>query len=786
MKKIFYILASAIVALGAVACDNQDLDTLNPADGLTISATIDNTKVAFDEKLNASWELTDEITIDGFTFVQEEKGIFRCADEGVFEALVGKTKTAVCGTFDSTKGLEGTLFEAEGEIKAQGTSLAFAPANALLLVTAEEDNTILESENFSEDVILMANEPTYVPIMAGEDVTISYYVNYLKTKSLTADFVAGKVYQLGTLKPVEGGEETISFASTASRTTLTTSQQVWEQNGVILTNDKDKSTNDIADYSNPARFYKSSKLTIVAPGNITKIVFDCNTTAYATSLKTSIGATATATASSDKVTVTFDPAVESFVVTLSDGQVRMDALTVSYDTALADDRATQDLSFPEDEYTVTEGEEFEAPTATGAATTVTYSSSNEAIATVDENTGAVTLEGETGRVIITATAAENKNHKGATASYTLVVKSASLAGSGAGTEKDPFDVTRAIDKIDENAELDVKYYVKGTISEITEFESKFNSLTYKITDGEKTLEVYSGKNLDNTDFKATTDLHEGDVVVVCGTLKKYNDKYEFDYNNYLVSRECGHTDLEQTVTFSSTPESVEVGKTVTVSATAINTITYSSSNTSIATVDANGVVTGVAEGTVTITATAAAGNGYAQATATHTIEVVAASTDGDEPKTAAFVKVTSAPSDWSGTYLIVYETGKLAFDGSLSTLDATGNHKSVTIANSQIEATDAMKAMSFTIAKNGSNYTIKSASGYYIGNTSDQNKVISNTSTKYDNTLSLNTDGSVQITSVKSVLRFNSNTGNNNNRFRYYKSTTYTSQKAIQLYKLEE
>ena len=199
MKKIFYILASAIVALGAVACDNQDLDTLNPADGLTISATIDNTKVTFDADLNASWELTDEITIDGFTFVQEEKGIFRCAHEDVFEALVGKTKTAVCGTFDSTKGLEGTLFEAEGEIKAQGTSLAFAPANALLLVTAEDEKTDLKSDNFSTDVTLTKGDATYVPIEVGENVEITYYVNDVKCKSLTADFVAGNVYKLGTL-----------------------------------------------------------------------------------------------------------------------------------------------------------------------------------------------------------------------------------------------------------------------------------------------------------------------------------------------------------------------------------------------------------------------------------------------------------------------------------------------------------------------------------------------------------------------------------------------------------
>ena len=38
-----------------------------------------------------------------------------------------------------------------------------------------------------------------------------------------------------------------------------------------------------------------------------------------------------------------------------------------------------------------------------------------------------------------------------------------------------------------------------------------------------------------------------------------------------------------------------------------------------------------------------------------------------------WTKVTSAPDDWSGDYLIVYEAGNVAFDGSLKTLDAPSN-----------------------------------------------------------------------------------------------------------------
>ena len=153
--------------------------------------------------------------------------------------------------------------------------------------------------------------------------------------------------------------------------------------------------------------------------------------------------------------------------------------------------------------------------------------------------------------------------------------------------------------------------------------------------------------------------------------------------------------------------------------------------------------------------------------------------------TGSYVKVTEAPSDWSGTYLIVYETGSVAFDGSLTTLDAAKNNFSVTINNYEIAQSSEIDSKAFTIEKNGTTYSIKSASGYYIGNTADSNKLNSSTSTKYTNTITLESDKTVKIVgSGKSVLRFNS--ASDNLRFRYFKSGTYTSQKAINLYKLTE
>lgn len=122
-------------------------------------------------------------------------------------------------------------------------------------------------------------------------------------------------------------EATLSFANKAQRTSFSTTQQVWEQNGITFLNDKG-SGNNVADYANPVRLYANSKITIEAPGNITKIVFDCNSSSYATALKNSIGNSATA--SSDKVTVALDGSSTSFIIAKLTAQVRMDALTVTY------------------------------------------------------------------------------------------------------------------------------------------------------------------------------------------------------------------------------------------------------------------------------------------------------------------------------------------------------------------------------------------------------------------------------------------------------------------------
>lgn len=72
---------------------------------------------------------------------------------------------------------------------------------------------------------------------------------------------------------VPGDVVSISFSDVANRTEFDGTKQVWEQNGIKVTNLQHESTNPVADYSNPVRFYANTQLVIEYTGNIEKIVF---------------------------------------------------------------------------------------------------------------------------------------------------------------------------------------------------------------------------------------------------------------------------------------------------------------------------------------------------------------------------------------------------------------------------------------------------------------------------------------------------------------------------------
>lgn len=154
--------------------------------------------------------------------------------------------------------------------------------------------------------------------------------------------------------------------------------------------------------------------------------------------------------------------------------------------------------------------------------------------------------------------------------------------------------------------------------------------------------------------------------------------------------------------------------------------------------------------------------------------------DNNAQVTYSYVKVTESLADWSGDYLIVYTTDNLAFDGSLETLDAPDNTIAVNITNNCIAANATTDASKFTIEEYEHGYSIKSASNKYIGNASNSNGLTASDN-QMENTITYN-NGDIDIVGTKGAyLRYNSSSGQE--RFRYFKSSSYTSQEAIQLYK---
>ncbi len=157
-----------------------------------------------------------------------------------------------------------------------------------------------------------------------------------------------------------------------------------------------------------------------------------------------------------------------------------------------------------------------------------------------------------------------------------------------------------------------------------------------------------------------------------------------------------------------------------------------------------------------------------------------------------YEKVLADPGEagWANDYLIVYEADEnngVAFNGALETLDAAQNTIAVTIITGEgfapyIQATDATVAAEFTLSSYNEGYAIKNKDNTFIGRSNDTNGMNTGTS-ELENAISYNaTDACIDIVSAGGAyLRYNATSGQE--RFRYFKSSTYTGQKAIQLYR---
>ena len=288
------------------------------------------------------------------------------------------------------------------------------------------------------------------------------------------------------------------------------------------------------------------------------------------------------------------------------------------------------------------GESFKAPTATltpAEAGSLTYSSSDETVATVDATTGAVTLTGTTGTTTITAAFAGNDTYAASSASYTLnVAEAASLTGDG--TKANPYTVADVLAIVNAGQQTTDSVYVKGIVSSIKTTADnivKYKNCDYYLVDNEDdtvSIMAFRGKYLGNTDFTSADQLKVGDKVLVLGVLDNYNGIIELQKNNYIVEFLGEH--VEKTATTTTFGEGndgktydLKIGDTfeaptATLTPAEAGTLVYTSSNTDVATVDATtGAVTlGTTVGTTTITAAFAGNDTYAASEASYTINLI--------------------------------------------------------------------------------------------------------------------------------------------------------------------
>ena len=397
----------------------------------------------------------------------------------------------------------------------------------------------------------------------------------------------------------------------------------------------------------------------------------------------------------------------------SNNRLYIKAIDVTY---LPDARTPQTLSFPEASYTALIGQAFQAPVLSGAQTTVTYTSSNTAVATVDEATGAVTPVAA-GTATITATAAENETYKKGSASYSLTVAEASVgvAGIKAAIDKTtstPFVATLSnaivtlvqtvypytvyieedgaglyvFNAFDNQAStLKVGDKISGTVSgagvrynvatlEVTSLDLSAATITPDQTLPLTTVTVAQLKaNYADYEFRRvkvedavvadalSTSDRNGAIAQDTDTIAIYAqvantlaiDKgttvdliawptYYYNSTEQTTTNQLGvwaQGDIiakggEGVITMAET-KNMNVGATWTVGATCNSgaTITYSSNNEAVATVDpATGLVTAVAAGEATITASAPAANNYTAAEATCVVTV----SSGDDATVLSF------------------------------------------------------------------------------------------------------------------------------------------------------
>lgn len=282
-------------------------------------------------------------------------------------------------------------------------------------------------------------------------------------------------------------------------------------------------------------------------------------------------------------------------------------------TPLAKKEATT-MTFPQKEYTLNIGEEFTAPTATvkgedGKAIenlTLLYTSDNEDIAVVDENTGEVALGDKEGTAVITAYFFGNETYKPCQASYKIKL-----------TKKQPQPVTMTFPQdvytcyTDEAPLFDgFKPTIKNAAGEELNLPVTYSSSNTDfcmIMNGTLLLSKTPGEVTITAKFAGNDDYQPAQASYLIKVIKKEKKDAGISFEDTMIMIDLANPNTTVKDLGFLNPNNLAV--------------TYSSNKTDVAEVDAEGNVTLKKAGRVNIDVTFAGNDEYKAASASCTLIV---------------------------------------------------------------------------------------------------------------------------------------------------------------------
>ncbi len=375
-------------------------------------------------------------------------------------------------------------------------------------------------------------------------------------------------------------------------------------------------------------------------------------------------------------------------------------------------------------------------------------------------------------------------------------------------ESDPLTGEEAVALMEETGDSkivggDTVYYVKGIFDDGTIYNSNYKQWSGGFVGS--AFEVVSAVNTSSYSPETKNGELDGFEVIVSGYLELYKGKYQMGYLPANVSPtnkkfnpsiidikvqedepvlpgdgdDTGDDEPTTTievssVTLNKSSSSLEVGQSETLKATvspnnATNkTVSWSTSNSEVASVTQLGVVKALKAGNATITAKA--GN----KTATCTFTVTAAVTPVTSVETYELVDDVNDLTE--GDKIVIVSESKYKVAGNLS--NTVLSPVDVSFNSHKIEKLPD-DAMEFTLGKNNSYWTLTNEDGKLLGATAVKKLALDNGSTEWS--ISISSDGAVIENSDDSygTILYNSSSP----RFTTYTSSTSTSMLLPQIYK---